>query len=79
MTIEQLRRVHQATPFEPFSLYMADGRSYEIPHRDFLSPSPTGRTVVVHHADDSASILDLLLINEIRLHRPKSAPQNGEG
>lgn len=67
MTIEQLRRTHQTTPFRPFTVRMADGRSFPIPHPDFLSFSPVGRTAVIFHEDGSASILDLLLMTELEL------------
>jgi hypothetical protein len=67
VTIEQLRRTHRATPFQPFTIGMADGRQFHIPHPDFLSMSPAGRTAVIFHPDDSASIVDLLLMAELEL------------
>ncbi len=79
MTIEQLRNVHQARPFRPFMIHMADGRSFHVPHGEFLSHSPSGRTVIVYHAGDSFSIIDLLLINEIEVHDPASAPAKDNG
>ncbi len=63
MTIEQLRRTHQTAPFRPFTIRMADGRAFSIPHPDFLSFSPVGRTAVIFHDDGSASILDPLLMS----------------
>ncbi len=74
MTIEQLRRAIRATPFRPFTIRMADGGHFPIPHPDFLSVSPAGRTVVIYHTDDSASIVDFLLMTEIEL-----SPPNAEG
>jgi hypothetical protein len=68
MTIEQLRNVHQARPFRPFSIHLADGRVLYVPHSEFLSHSPTGRTVIVHQSDDSFSIVDLLLVTELEVH-----------
>ncbi|MCH7752192.1 MAG: hypothetical protein IH898_08575 [Planctomycetes bacterium] len=65
MTIDQLRQTYQAEPFRPFSLHLADGRKLDVPHRDFLSHSPAGRTVIVYGEDDSFSIVDLLLITRI--------------
>jgi hypothetical protein len=52
---------------------MADGRTFSIPHPDFVSMSPVGRTVVIYHPDDSASIVDLLLMTELELSPPSSA------
>ncbi len=46
---------------------MADGRFFPIPHPDFLSLSPTGRTAVIFDQDGSASIVDLLLMTELQL------------
>jgi hypothetical protein len=74
MTIEQLRRVHQATPFQPFTLLTADGRKYDIPHRDFLSQSPAGRTVIVYgKGRDDFNILDVLMITAIEVHKEKDS------
>ena len=71
MTIEQLRRIHGAQPFRPFTIHMADGRSFRVEHPEFLSHSPTGRTVIVHQPDDSFDILDLLLATELEVDAPK--------
>ena len=74
MTTEQLRSAIRSTPFRPFTIRMADGRTFSIAHPDFISTSPAGRTVVIYHPDDSASIVDLLLMTEIELAPPSSAP-----
>jgi len=69
MTIEQLRRIHQASPFRPFTIHLADGRSFQIPHREFLSHSPSGRTVIVYDDNgDGFSVLDLLLVTELEIN-----------
>ena len=72
MTIEQLRNLHQARPFQPFTIHLADGRSFEVRHSEFLSHSESGRTIVVHHNDESFSVLDLLLVTELEVHRADS-------
>jgi hypothetical protein len=68
MTIEQLRTIHQAMPFRPFTIHLADGRQIDVPHREFLSHSPSGRTIIVYHQDDTFSIVDLLLVTELKVH-----------
>jgi hypothetical protein len=65
MTVQQLKAAHHANPFRPFTIRLADGSSVLVPHRDFLSHSPSGRTVIVCHEDETFSILDLLLITEL--------------
>jgi hypothetical protein len=67
MTIEQLQAIHQAVPFRLFTVHVADGRQFDVPHRDFLSHSPRGRTVIVYHDDDSFSVLDLPLVTELEV------------
>ena len=67
MTIEQLRNRMNAVPFQPFVIHLADGRSLPIPHRDFLAPSPSGRTMIVYRADDSFNIVDLLLVTDLEV------------
>ena len=67
MTIQQLRAAHRATPFRPFTVHMADGRAFNVPHPDFLSMSPSGRTVIIYQEGDEFSILDLLPMTEIAM------------
>jgi hypothetical protein len=79
MTSEQLRNVHQAQPFRPFTIHLADGRVFHVPHSEFLARSPSGRTAIIYHADESFSIIDLLLVTEIEVHTPSSSPSQGNG
>lgn len=70
MIIEQLRSVHRAHPFRPFTIHMGDGRKFFVKHPDFISHSESGNTVIVHDASDSFSVLDLLLMTELEVHPP---------
>jgi hypothetical protein len=77
MTSEQLRATRDAAPFRPFTLRVADGRSFRVHHRDYLSVSPGGRTVIVYQADEAFSILDLLLVTELTVDPP--VPKGADG
>jgi hypothetical protein len=66
MTIEQLRIMHQARPFEPFEIYLADGRAIGVDHPEFLSQSPTGRTISVGMPDGTHQVIDLLLVTSLK-------------
>jgi len=68
MTIEQFRATLHQLPFRPFTIRMADGRSFDVIHRDFVAHSPTGRTVIVFAKDENYSVLDLLLMSELEVH-----------
>jgi hypothetical protein len=73
VTIEQLRTTVKAQPFVPFTLRLADGRSYDIEHPDFISSHPQGRTVIVYKPGENGDleIIDLLLVVGIEVHRSK--------
>jgi len=60
--------VYDAIPFQPFSLVLADGRAFRVPHHDFLSIAPKGTALVLWAEDGGiGSILDAALIAEIRM------------
>ena len=67
MTVDQLRKTLQASPFRPFNVRMADGRVFHVPHPDFLSIFPGGRLATVYDTPDTASIVDLLLMTELEM------------
>jgi hypothetical protein len=69
MTTEQFQATLHQNPFLPFTIRMADGRAFDVPHRDFVSRSPSGRTVIVHHENENYSVLDLLLMSELEVQR----------
>ena len=78
MTVDKLQGVHHAVPFRPFTIRLADGRAYEVPHRDFLTYSPNGgRTAKVFGDEDSVGILDLLLVTDLVIHK-SAMPSNGQ-
>ena len=70
MTIEQVRELYQAEPFRPFTLHLPDGRRVSIEHPEEASFSRTGRLVFVTRADDSESVVDLLLVSDVTIKAP---------
>lgn len=71
MTIQAFEKALKADPFRPFVLHMANGRTHRVWHRDYVARSPAGRTVTVYDDDEGASVLDVLLINEIEIETPE--------
>jgi len=76
MTIEQLRQLHSARPFQPFDIYLADGRTLLVEHPELLAQSPSGRTIWVAHPDDTIATVDLLLVVSLK-PRANSAERRG--
>jgi hypothetical protein len=66
MTIEQLRRKHQARPFQAFDIHLADGRSVPVDHPEVLAIPPPGRTIGVGLQDGTIEIIDLLLVTSLK-------------
>ncbi len=66
MTIEQLQKMHQARPFKPFGIYMADGRTLPVEHPEMLAVPPPGRTIGVGCMDGTIEIVDLLLVTSLK-------------
>lgn len=77
MTAEQLRAMREANPFRPFTIHLADGQSYLVPHRDFVSQSPGGRTIIVYHSGESFSVVDLYLVTELQVVQAPADAGNG--
>ena len=71
MTTVQVRKLYEARPFKPFVMRLADGRSVRVPHPEWMSFAPSGRTVIVHQRDDSYEVIDLLLVTGLQV------PANG--
>ncbi len=67
MTIQQLRQMHQARPFQPFRVHLADGRHLDVQHPEYLSHTPSGRTVMIATPDERFEVIDLLLVTSLEL------------
>jgi hypothetical protein len=76
MTVERLRQVLNTTPFQPFTIHLADGKSIPVVSREFVASSPSGRTIVVFDPQDRMNTVDLLLVTNLAVepangHRPR--------
>ena len=72
MTIEQIRNLYDAQPFQPFIIHLADGRQIPVEHREFMARAPSGRTVAVYGTDDAAHFIDLLLVTDLEIKPTKN-------
>ena len=68
MTIEKIRSLVQATPFQSFEVHTPDGRAFHVPHPDFAMLSGTGRLLhVARPKSDQEDIIDVALITDIAI------------
>jgi len=66
MTIDQVRRLHQSQPFQPFRIHLADSRAIEVTHPELMAINEPGRTIVVAH-EGAFEIIDLLLVTSLEM------------
>jgi hypothetical protein len=76
MTIQQIQRLRERQPFEPFRIVTADGSRYDVRHPENLATTGNGRIIVVA-MHDYAATLDLLLVTGIE--QPIPLKKNGSG
>ena len=79
MTTDRLRDLWHAQPFRPFIIHLADGRDVKVVHPEFLSRSPSGRTITVYQPDESFNIIDLLLVTDLELASNGHGKRRGRG
>jgi len=77
VTIDQFRKLLLAQPFQPFLVHLADGRQMSVPHREFASVSPSGRTIIISQPDDTFEIIDLLLVTSLESRPAAGAASQG--
>ena len=74
MKADEIRTLLKAAPFRPFTVYLAGDKSFRVPHLEFASLSPTGRTMIIFYNDKEAfEILDVPLIAWIEVHETTSS------
>jgi len=66
MTIDQVRRLHQAQPFQPFRIHLADSRALDVTHPELMAINEPGRTIVIAH-EGVFEIVDLLLVTSLEM------------
>lgn len=64
MTREQIESA--VTSGVPFTLRMADGREYPVPHRDYISLPPKASYVIVYDNDGHFFVLPLLTMTGLQ-------------
>jgi hypothetical protein len=66
MTLDEVRSLVHAAPFQSFDMHLADRRSIRVPHPDFIAIPDAGRTVALYKEGERAhTIVDLLLVTKL--------------
>jgi len=67
MTKEVLRKAIDSN--RPFTIRMADGKEYSVPHRDFVAFTRKGTSAIVVGEDEMVHFLPLITMTGISLQR----------
>ena len=71
---ERIRRLLHATPFQPFSIRMADGREYFIAHPDFVLAAVSDvPQVIIEDPNGDVHYLSVLLMTSVQQMAPQQA------
>jgi hypothetical protein len=73
MTSEQLKTLHEAKPFRPFTIHMADGTSVPVNHPELLLRTQGGRTAFVNTEGEMVTIVNLLLVTKLTYQNENGA------
>jgi hypothetical protein len=77
MTVDKIRSLLHATPFEPFEVHTPDGRAFVVPHPEFAMLSGTGRLLrVARPKTDDEDIIDVALITDIAIPPRTNSSEN---
>lgn len=72
MNAADIRRIYEATPFEPFRLHMANGKSADVPHPEFMHLFHRRPTILVEYLDGDWELVDISLVTSV-----ETLPKNG--
>jgi hypothetical protein len=77
MDIAGVREALRREPFEPFSIRLADGRSLEVRHPEFVALSPRRIIVIADDEVGSWAVVEPLLIVSLDYRKANTKPGNG--
>ncbi|MCZ7646304.1 MAG: hypothetical protein M5U26_13645 [Planctomycetota bacterium] len=79
MTVERIRQLYNARPFQPFIMHLADGRGIPVEHPEWMHISPNLRTVVVEQRTGTMNVIDLLLVTDLEIRvNGRHGPRKGK-
>jgi hypothetical protein len=69
MRPEDIRELRDAQPFVPFRIWLTDGKSYDVPHRDFVMISRTVIDIGVSRHTDKGIYDEFVRISSLHIVR----------
>ncbi len=75
MDLATIRSRTTSSPFVPFTLNLADGRTFRVTHPEFVAFPPEGRRYVIVFLEDDAhdfEMIDPMLVTSLQVDKPGS-------
>ena len=72
MTATRIRDLMHAVPFKPFKIHLPGSKKIRVPHPDFITVSPSGRTAIVFGPKDETYDVDVFLITALEVEPSRS-------
>ncbi len=69
MRPEDIRELRDAQPFAPFRICLTDGKSYDVPHRDFVMIARTVIDIGVSRRTDKGIYDEIVRISPLHIVR----------
>jgi hypothetical protein len=73
--VADIRKLMEATPFVPFTIYLADGRQLRVPTMHHIAVPPAGSRVFVFGDDEGYTVVSPQLISGIVENRHPTAEE----
>ena len=74
MTVDRIRTLLRAEPFQPFSLRLVDRHQVRVPRPEWAMVSPDGRTMVMFDAANAFHMFNVADIASVLLELPPPEP-----
>jgi hypothetical protein len=68
-TLQEIRRLSRAEPFEPFVVHLENGRQVRVAHPEALASRRPLRSMAVFQPDDTLDLVDLALVARVEPSR----------
>jgi hypothetical protein len=65
MRMNEIRELLRAEPFQPFTLFVTDGRTFEIRHPEFVILSPFSIEIAVPGSDSPVPLPDRRIVSSL--------------
>jgi hypothetical protein len=68
-----IRKLAHASPFEPFTIHLADGSQLRVPTVDHIAVPPAGGRIFVFYDEERYDVISALMVTQITVDRESAS------